>query len=214
MALNLPPKVAIVQFDVDGDIVLLLCSDEGNIRFQASSSALCLASPVFSAMLGAKGKFKESKSLQEKKSSEPPVEITLNDDDPKALAVILKIIHHQHDSVPGSLAEDCLWKVTILVDKYDLREATMPWTYIWAQRYLNPDGSPLASCTYFTGDRGIFLAYALWDGIIFKSISKNIILTWMSTPDQHLLRHSDPMRASRVPFEFVPQSIVGMYIFL
>ena len=212
MASDLTPKVANVQFDVDGDILLLLSSDEGNIRFQVSSSALCLASPVFSAMVGVKGKFKESKSLQEKKGGEPPLEITLSDDNPKALAVILRIIHHQHDSVPKSLAEENLWEIAILVDKYDLREATLPWTCLWAKPYLKLDGSPLASCTYFTGDKGIFLAYAFGNEVLFRSISKNIILTWKFNWFAHCLM--SPSGNSTDLFKFVPQPIVGIYILL
>ena len=77
-------------------------------------------------MLSTKGEFKESKGLQEKKRGEPPMEITLSDDNPNASVVILRIIHHQHDSVPESLSEQNLWQIAILIDKNDLREATKP----------------------------------------------------------------------------------------
>ena len=216
MALRLFRKVVNFQFDADGDILLLLLcsSDDGLARFQVSSSALCLASPVFRAMVGAKGKFKESKRLQERKSGEQPMEITLKDDNPKALAVILSIIHHQHDSVPESLPEENLWQIAILIDKYDLREVTKLWTNVWVQPYVGFAGLPLASSFYFNGDRGVFLAYAFCREMIFRSISKNIILTWRCDPDQHLLYPSGFLATSRVRFEFVPQPIVGIYIFL
>ena len=209
MTLDLPPKVATIRFDVDGDILLMLFSDEGRAQFQVSSSALCLASPVFRAMLGAKGKFKESKDLQEKKGCEPPLEITLSDDDPKALAIILRIIHHQHEHVPESLAEENLWQIAILVDKYDLREATMIWINLWVKPYLNSD---IAPSSYFTGDRGIFLAYVFSNEDLFQSISKDIILTWVCTPDIPQLHPGDSTTADS--FQFVPQLIVGKYIFL
>ena len=221
--------MANVQFDADGDILLLLGDIlRGSARFQVSSHALCLTSPVFRAMLGANGKFKESKDLQGKKSGEPPVEITLHDDDPEALAVILRIVHHQHDCVPESLSEANLWQIAILVDKYDLREATKLWINLWIKPYLDQAGLPLASSSYFTGDKGIFLAYAFGNEVLFKSISKNIILTWKSTPSEHLERPSpllcpephmgqfEPLlrriEKPSVPFKFVPQSIVGIYI--
>ena len=213
MALNTPPKVATVQFDVDGDILLLLSSSEGSARFQVSSSALCLASPVFRAMLGAKSKFKESKDLQEKKCGEPPLEITLGDDDPKALAIILRIIHHQPSYVPESLSEQNLWQIAILLDKYDLREATKFWIDLWVKPYLNPAGQPLALSSYFTGGRGIFLAYAFGNEILFKSISKDIILTWTSIEGQHLESPSgNSTLLDAGSFWFVPQSIIGIYM--
>ena len=210
----LPPKVANIRFDTDGDTLLLLFPVGGSARFQVSSSALCLASPVFRAMLGAKGKFKESKSLQKRKSGDPPVEITLKDDNPDALAVILRIIHYQHDSVPESLSEENLWQIAMLIDKYDLRVATKPWINLWTQPYLSFAGLPLASSSYFTGDRGIFLAYVFGKDILFKNISKSIILTWMSIPGHHRLHPSDFATGSRAgSFEFVPQPVVGIYIY-
>ena len=212
-----PPKVANVQFDADGDILLLLPSFNRVARFQVSSSALCLASPVFRTMLstGRGGRFKESKDLQEKKSGEPTVEITLKDDNPDALAVILRIIHHQHDFVPESLSERNLWQIAILVDKYDLREVTKLWIELWVRPYLKPNGSPLPSSSYFKGYKGIFLAYAFGNGILFKRISKGIILNWESTPDQHIMRPRYYVESllGTDSFEFVPQSIVGMYSF-
>ena len=217
-----PPslKIANVQFDTDGDILLVLLSSEGIARFQVSSNALCLASPVFRVMVGTGGKFKESKDLQEKKSGEPPMEITLSDDNPSALAIILRIIHHQHGSVPKTLSELYLWQVAILVDKYDLLEAVTLWIDRWIQPYLDSTGLPLTSSSYFTGDKGVFLAYAFGKEIIFKSISKEIILTWMSpsdlqsptwmSPSDLQLRPKDNL--TQIAFDFVPQSIVGIYI--
>lgn len=178
-------------------------------RFLVSSSALCLASSVFRTMLSANGGFME---FQEKKSDDTPVEITLNDDNPDALTVVLRIIHHQHDSVKESLPEEDLWEIAILVDKYDLREATKPWINLWAQPYLYSDGLPLPSSVYFNGDRGLFLAYAFWNERIFKSVSKNIILTWRCTSEIPQLHPADSTTANS--FQFVPQPIVGMNVIL
>lgn len=199
-----------IQFDADGDTLLLL--EEGTVQFQVSSSVLCLASPVFHAMLGANGKFKESKSLRERKDGEPPTEITLRDDNADALAVIFRILHHQHDSVPKSLSEENLWQIAILVDKYDLREATKLWVDLWIPHHFSDVGLPLALNSYFRDDRGVFLAYAFCNEIMFESISKNIILTWCATTDEYRLH---PSFFSFTPsFEFVPQSIAGIYILL
>ena len=206
MTLDLPPKVATIQFDVDGDILLLLSSSEGSARFQVSSNALCLASPVFRAMLGAKSKFKESKDLQEQKGSESPLEITLSDDDPKALAIILRIIHHQLGYVPALLAEENLWEIAILVDKYDLGDTAKIWANLWVKPYLTSESS------YFAGDRGISLAYVLNNEDLFKRISKDIILTWVCTPDIPQLHPGASTTAAS--FQFVPQFIVSIYIFL
>ncbi|KAF8425721.1 hypothetical protein BGX38DRAFT_1279198 [Terfezia claveryi] len=79
-------KAVTVQFDPEGDVISVLPCSEGTTRFQINSSILCLQSPVF----------REKLSL----------EISLTDDDPKALAIIQRILHLQHDWLPVSLDED------------------------------------------------------------------------------------------------------------
>ena len=104
-----------------------------------------------------------------------------------------------------------MWEIAILVDKYDLREATKPWINLWVQPYLPYDGLPRTSSVYFNGDRGLFLAYAFGNEKLFKSVSKNIIFTWRCTPDIPQLHPVDSKMTNS--FQFVPQPIVGMNIF-
>jgi len=88
-------KVLGIQFDPDGDVILVIPSEalERTARFQVNSHSLCIASSVFRAMLGASARFKEGNALRNRDAGSPPIEITLGDDNPKALAVLLRIVH-------------------------------------------------------------------------------------------------------------------------
>ena len=105
--------------DPGGDVILVVPFDQGKISFQVNSGMLCLASPVFRAMLRLNSNFKEASALHAF-SSGSLFEITLKEVNPKALAVVLRVIHMKYDSVPKSLDEDQLYEVAVVCDKYDM----------------------------------------------------------------------------------------------
>lgn len=169
-----PNKVASLILDPWGDVLFILPSQNGErtARFQVNSNSLCLASPVFRAMLGSNSHFKEATALEAraKNPASPPVEITLADDDPNALALVLRIIHHQNNSLPKTLSEDQLYEVAIICDKYDLRHALMLWLDQSFPPSIREDGIVKAY-------KGLFMAYAFARPELFRQLSKQLILT-------------------------------------
>jgi len=171
---SIPAKVANVQFDTDGDVVLLLRNSRGTARFQVNSSILCMSSLVFRAMLGVKSHFKEGKELASRGPGMAPVEVNIEDDDPDVLAVILQILHHRHNSVPKAITGDKLYQVAILCDKYDLQQALSLSLDKWI-----PTSSVILSETMTSqDDKRLFMAYAFRMEEEFRIVSRNLILTY------------------------------------
>ena len=98
------------------------------------------------------------------------MEVPLGDNDPEALAVILRIVHHQHDWAPTSLDEDRLYQVAILCDKYDIRRALETWLDIWLIPY--PDGQE----ALVQAGKWLFMTYAFDLRALFTLCSKLLIM--------------------------------------
>jgi BTB/POZ domain len=144
-----------IEFDPDGDVVLILLGEDESagqdagandsqstdqsensahpgddnepavIQMRVSSGHLILASPVFKRLL--KGGFAESQSL----GSAGTAEITLPDDDPPALQILLNIIHGHTRKVPRDIDFYTLTQIAILIDKYCLHEVAEVFTDMW-----------------------------------------------------------------------------------
>ena len=160
-------KIATVQFDPQGDVIFALPCTEGIVRFQINSSIVCLQSPVFRAMMGKNSHFKEARDLATRDTTSPPLEISLADDDPKALAIILRILHLQHNFVPINLDEDRLYQVAILCDKYDLGQALR----IHSEQWLRPHLCKIPE----QADKWLYMAQAFALPEFFKICSKMVI---------------------------------------
>jgi hypothetical protein len=95
---NLEPTI----IDVTGDIILIVPAGKKQHKFLVSLFTLCLASPVFSAMLG-NSCFREGLDLQKHKSRKDPksrFELKLENDNPDAMEIILNVIHLRGEDVP------------------------------------------------------------------------------------------------------------------
>ena len=88
------------------------------VRVRVSSKHLALASPVFRSML--QPKFQEGHELRLIGRTELP----LPDDDSAALLVLLNVIHGRLREVPRKIDLRMLTEISILVDKYELLQAT------------------------------------------------------------------------------------------
>ena len=170
--------MANVQFDSDGDVVLLLKNDKGTARFQVNSSILCMSSSVFRAMLGARSHFKEAKELASRDHSMAPLEVSIEGDDPDVFAVILRVLHHQHDSVPKEIKVDKLFQVAILCDKYDLRQSLSFWLERWIPTPHELRSVILPGNVASQDDKRLFMAYVFRKEEAFTAISKDLILMY------------------------------------
>ncbi|KAM3066352.1 hypothetical protein ACMFMF_010314 [Clarireedia jacksonii] len=97
------------------------------VHMVVSSQHMCLASPVFKAML--QGEFREGKELKEMKK----INLPLPDDDLEAMKILVHIIHCKLKHVPLKVDLNLLTDIAILVDKYRMHEVTMIMAPIWSE---------------------------------------------------------------------------------
>ncbi|KAF8451670.1 hypothetical protein BGX38DRAFT_475914 [Terfezia claveryi] len=192
---SLPSKVGKITFDPHGDVILVIPSgrDPSAVaRFQVNSVVLCLASPVFRAMLGPDSRFREGINLklaavaggpQSSGSISTPMEMPLTDDNPDAFAVILRILHLDFDNIPPAMAplgndeeQYKLHEMAIICDKYDMRHVLLYWLKLWTAPYFKTLNFKNIAVSTKTGTRWLFIAYAFGYESVFHSVSKELIL--------------------------------------
>lgn len=123
--------------DPKGDV--LLCfpkADSGATNpdvfsLQVSSSVLCLASPVFSAMLN--GPMAEGQAFRAS-ASPRPFPLNLPGDHRAVFSILAKILHYQADRIPYLPSCAFLLALAKLVDKYACAGAVASHVEIWLQR--------------------------------------------------------------------------------
>ena len=137
---NPPPGPTVFEIDPEGDVTLILksldnqtpLSDEQTrinaTHIRVSSKHLMTASRVFSRIF--KPGLAEGDALQKSGS----LELCLPDDNPHALLVLLNIAHLQLRNVPEILDLKTLTEISLLVDKYELAEATRFFSDLWLDR--------------------------------------------------------------------------------
>lgn len=128
--------------DPEGDVLLLLEPTETEstesepvkkTKILCSSKHLGLSSAVFKAMLRP-NVYNEGTTL----SHVGKVDIPLPEDDTEIMTTLVLLIHgrHQHPDFHPLLTIDCLGQAAILVDKYQMHEATNFITAEWARSYF------------------------------------------------------------------------------
>ncbi|KAE9992667.1 hypothetical protein Vi05172_g11935 [Venturia inaequalis] len=112
----------------DDHITLHVKRENGPIicRCKVSKLIMCIASPVWRAMLG--GRFMEG-NVQNR-------EIPLIDDDPEALLTVLRIAHHRTYEVPTGLTLLQLVNIATICDKYDTVAMCRPYIGIWVTPFI------------------------------------------------------------------------------
>jgi hypothetical protein len=108
---NVLPAAAEV-FDRRGDLQLIAGQEQ--VTFRVCSRSLARSSPVWDTMLY--GPFTEGKDQQNTDNWT----ITLPEDNPDALRILMKAVHSQSDTIPKVLSEDDLFHLALLCDKYDM----------------------------------------------------------------------------------------------
>lgn len=111
----------------NGDLTLSVEKDDGTIlaRYRVLKSTMCLASPVWRAMLT--GPFIELGKD----------EIPFLDDDPEALLIMLHIAHLQMHKVPKTIDNQFFFNVVATVcDKYDTVAICRPFVDGWVKKFF------------------------------------------------------------------------------
>ncbi|KAK0108227.1 hypothetical protein ONS95_003046 [Cadophora gregata] len=102
---------------------------EAAIDMLVSSRHMALASPVFRAMLRHEG-FKEGHTL----GAEGSVQVPLPDDDPRAMRILLDVVHGLNRRVPRKVSLKTLASIAVLADKYQMVEALESYSDTWINR--------------------------------------------------------------------------------
>lgn len=123
-----------IFFDPDGDVHILVHNpyNEKKTKFIASSKAMSFACDAWRKMLAPNGGFKESQETDGKRH------ISM-EDNPDALALLLRIAHLQFDKVPRALSLDAFYEVAVLTDKYFATSLVRPWIREWSNRLQQCD---------------------------------------------------------------------------
>jgi hypothetical protein len=105
-------SIPAIDIAPDGDVILIVGAERWRLRVY--SLFLKNALNVFKAMLGPH--FAEGQSL----GGTDPAEISLPEDDPEALSIVLNVVHGRNESVPESLDGRQIPRVAVAADKFDL----------------------------------------------------------------------------------------------
>ncbi|TGJ81653.1 hypothetical protein E0Z10_g7115 [Xylaria hypoxylon] len=140
------------------------------------SKTLSRASPVWKALLY--GGFAESKPLYASSASDWVVE--LPDDNPKAMATILNIIHSRFESTPRATEpidlED-LYQLAVLTDKYDLTATLRPWVSAWME-YAREEYEQLkrqeADFLVSHLERLSWISWEMGDAYLYEKVSQDL----------------------------------------
>lgn len=105
-------------------------------ELRVSSKVLCIASPVFKAMLD--GRFSEGAALAEAKASPEslPCRLPLPEDDADALTLLCRVLHHATDDIPARPGPDELEELAVVCDKYQCTPTLRYCGAVWLRNWL------------------------------------------------------------------------------
>ncbi|KAI1134664.1 hypothetical protein F5Y05DRAFT_397810 [Hypoxylon sp. FL0543] len=193
--INLPSRVVI---DPDGELCLAVGGQTAITTFVVCPKTLSRASPFFKKLLY--GGFAES--TQPDRTTGEEWIVRLPDDNPKAMGVILNMLHACFETIPTSVCYFCdrsrhpfnrcfdywdLYQLAQLTDKYDLTRILRPWAKDWVKDISPHATSPLL-CIGYSGRPATFvellswIAWELGDIATFKSTAKHLILNCTMQP--------------------------------
>ena len=197
------------EIAIYGDVILKIPAAAGTLKLRVSSHVLCTTSPVFRAMIGPDSRFKEGFELR-MRSAENPYELSLEDDYPYALTVVLLALHCRYEMVPVNPAFKNLVELAIVCDKYDCRGGVLSWVDTWTAGW-GPQGGILPwvekSGMLESGyEEWLFVAwvFGIKDG--FDKLSRKIILESYIDPADGELTTAGGARLGKLT---IPQSVIG-----
>lgn len=150
-----------IHLDSSGGLRLLIKDKEQRwMTLVVSSSAMCLASPVWRAMLDPKGHFKEAKER----------EVEFPEDDLDALLIILCIAHLRFRQLPESVTFRGLVNLAVVCDKYDTVAIVRKWLPEWLAPWYEHD----LSSGY---EEWLSIAWTTGDFVKFQKLTKHLVLS-------------------------------------
>lgn len=120
-----------ITFYTDGDLILEVVKEkQERIHLRVASTALCIASPVFRAMLS-RNRFREGSTLASCIQNGEVFILTLPEDDPESLITLCHILHFNNYKVPRTMTVEALANLCVLLDKYVCTLAAATWLDYW-----------------------------------------------------------------------------------
>lgn len=119
----LAPKIQVLDVYVTTKTDLSILVD-GSTRFHVSRMHMCLASPVWNAMLDPNGRFLENKKGED---------VTFEDDAVEPFQLVLDIIHINFGRLPSRISSSQLYELAQFSDKYDVTQTVEAFLPQWIQ---------------------------------------------------------------------------------
>ncbi|KAI1276956.1 hypothetical protein F5Y07DRAFT_364594 [Xylaria sp. FL0933] len=141
------------------------------VTFIVCSKALSRASRFWKRLLY--GGFAESKPSSASSASDWLVE--LPEDNPKAMTIVLNIIHCQFESIPGindPIGIEDLYQLTVLADKYDLTAILRPWASTWME-FIENNFEPFSSTPEV--ERLSWIAWVMGDFELYRRAVEHLV---------------------------------------
>lgn len=141
------------------DLCVRTTYDDGSERLLLVSTAvMCLASPVWAAMLKPTSSFMESEAK----------EVNLSDDDAESILITLRIAHLKHLQIPATLNFEQLYEMAVVCDKYDMVTLVSPWLDGWATERMKEAANKRGY------ERWLFIAYTFGFAELFEKAAKSL----------------------------------------
>ncbi|KAL2882972.1 hypothetical protein SGCOL_001662 [Colletotrichum sp. CLE4] len=153
---------SIIELHPSWDAALIVSHNNTRKKFLVSSHILRVASRYFNSLLASK--FEEGAKIQS--GSKP--DITLHDDNPEAMEMILSILHYKYQDKWYTLSARMVSVVAMQCDKYDCAASLRPWVNQWLANFGQVE----------RGDVGYLLVAtaSLGEAAKFQKMSKAAVL--------------------------------------
>lgn len=186
----------VVPIIPNGDLQLDFTKDLAQpIGLLVNRNILCIASPVFKAMLGDDSRFRDT--MPKTMNADGTEVISLEDDDFATMEILMNIVHLQGHKVPSIVSFLRLDLCARLCDKYDLGRSLGGWPEIWMKPHL-----PIVEIEGY--ERWLFISLIFRQSSAFAAITRCLVLnTTLSDTGELLCRGSSSFS------EGVSGSVIG-----
>jgi len=185
-----------------GDIVIQVKSPSGVDYWWVASQVLWTTSRVFRAMFGPDSSYQEAVKVRRSKVlGFPPALVLLEDDDPKALGLVLAALHHRNDLLPDKISFEQLVNIAAIIDKYELQ-------CVLANK-LSKLSEPPRALKSIQDEDWLFVSYVFGHAVTFTEVSTDLILCGALGTDGALVFSKG--ESTHCLSEFTPESIISKF---
>ncbi|KAI4592768.1 hypothetical protein KJ359_010399 [Pestalotiopsis sp. 9143b] len=178
-------------FSKDADLAFRLKSGTGHVEYKVNKFNVASASDAFGRLV-----FNENGGA----------DVIDLDDDLAAFAVIMNIVHYRFALVKKQPTMDELYRVCIVVSKYECTHLIQPWADRWTAILVDFTAS---DTTTMENHKALWVAWILGCVIPFRQMSDSLIVTSRVDEDGDLVH----IGGSKVKDLTLPMNLLGMCAF-